>query len=85
MNADHIAGYQAYLHGELAPRFYSYFAAAYLLKEPLATIGLSIAGLAILLRKKSMPVLVKLFLLVTPAVFFLRHDISGRRSGDPLS
>jgi hypothetical protein len=71
VNADHIAGYRQYLHGELAPRFYSYFAAVYLLKEPLATVLLSVAGLAILLRRKSVPVLVKLFLLVTPVVFFL--------------
>jgi hypothetical protein len=71
VNADHAAGYQVYLHGDLAPRFYSYFAAAFLLKEPLATVLLSAAGLVILLRSKSMPVLVKLFVLLTPAVFFL--------------
>jgi hypothetical protein len=71
VNADHIAGYQAYLHGDLAPHFYSYFAIAYLVKEPLATVLLSIAGLAILLRKKTVPVTTKLFLLLTPVVFFL--------------
>jgi hypothetical protein len=71
VNADHVVGYQSYLHGELAHRFTSYFAAAFLLKEPLATIFLSMAGLAILLRGKSTPVMIKLFLLVTPVVFFL--------------
>jgi len=71
VNADHVAGYQAYLHGDLARRFYSYFAEAFLLKEPLATVLLSAAGLVVLLRSKSTPVMVKLFLLLTPAVFFL--------------
>ena len=71
VNVDHLAGYRAYLHGDLAQHFDSYFAAAYLLKEPLATVLLSVAGLAILLRSKSTPVLTKLFLLLTPAVFFL--------------
>jgi hypothetical protein len=71
VNADHMAGYQAYLHGDLAQRFYSYFAVVFLVKEPLATILLSAAGLVILLRSKSVPAMVKLFLLLTPAVFFL--------------
>ena len=71
VNADHVATYRQYLHGELSKRFYNYFAAAYLLKEPLATVVLSVAGLAILLRRKAVPMLVKLFLLVTPVVFFL--------------
>jgi hypothetical protein len=75
VNADHIAGYQAYLHGDLAPHFYSYFAIAYLVKEPLAIVLLSIAGLAILLRGKTTPVMTKLFLLLTPVVFFLATTI----------
>ena len=75
VNADHIAGYQAYLHGDLAPHFYSYFAIAYLLKEPLATVLLSIAGLVILLRKETTPATTKLFLLLTPLVYFLATTI----------
>ena len=75
VNADHIAGYQAYLHGDLSPHFYSYFAIAYLVKEPLATVLLSIAGLAILLRGNTTPPMTKLFLLLTPVVFFLATTI----------
>ena len=71
VDADHMVGYQAYLHGELSRRFYSYFLVAYLLKEPLASVFLAVAGLAILVRSKSTPVLKKWFLLLTPAVFFL--------------
>jgi hypothetical protein len=81
VNADHTVGYQAYLHGNLSPHFYSYFAAAFLLKEPLATVILSIAGLVLLLRNKSMPVLTKLFLLLTPAVFFLAPTLLADNLG----
>ncbi len=83
VNADHDPGYPAYLHGELLKHFTSYFVAAYLLKEPLATIGLSVAGLVILLRGPSTPVLAKWFLLLTPFVFlvattFLADDMGIR-------
>jgi hypothetical protein len=71
VNADHRAGYQAYLHGALSPHFYTYFAVVYLVKEPLAIVALSIAGLVLLLRQKSFPILTKLFLLLTPVVLFL--------------
>jgi hypothetical protein len=81
VNADHVAGYQAYLHGDLAPHFYTYFAAAFLLKEPLATILLSMAGLALLLRNKSIPILIKLFLLLAPVVLFLAPTILADNMG----
>ena len=81
VNADHVAGYQAYLHGNLAPHFYSYFAAAFLLKEPLATVLLSIAGLVLLLRNQSIPVLTKLFLLLAPVVLFLAPTILADNLG----
>jgi hypothetical protein len=75
VNADHVAGYQAYLHGGVSPHYYSYFAMAYLLKEPLASVLLCIAGLAILLRNKKTPILIKLFLLLTPVILFLAVSI----------
>ena len=81
VNADHRAGYQAYLHGALSPHFYSYFAVVYLVKEPLAIVGLSIAGLVLLLRQKSFPVLTKLFLLLTPVVLFLAVSLLADNLG----
>jgi hypothetical protein len=75
VNADHIATYRVYLHGELGRRFYSYFVAAYLLKEPLAAILLAAAGLAMLVRSKSTPILKKLFLLLPPAVFVVAMTV----------
>ncbi len=72
VNADHLVGYPVYLHGQVAePRFYSYFLETWLVKEPLVAIGLALAGLFLLLRDRSVPVLKKAFLLLTPVVFFL--------------
>jgi hypothetical protein len=83
VNADHVASYGAYLHGALARHFSTYFVATYLLKEPLAAIGLALAGLVMLLKSKSTPPLTKWFLLLTPAVFlvavtFLADDLGIR-------
>jgi hypothetical protein len=75
VNADHRAGYQVYLHGTLARRFPSYFVEAYLLKEPLATILLAAAGLWVLWRSKSTPILTRLFLLLPPLVFLAAMTI----------
>jgi hypothetical protein len=71
VNADHSASFQAYFHGAFATRFYGYFAAAYLLKEPLATIALTMTGLVVLYRRASVTAPQKWFLLLTPAVFVL--------------
>jgi len=83
VNADHIASYHVYFHGELGDRFYLYYLTAWLLKEPAATVLLVAAGLVMLLRRKSTPILSKLFLLLPPAVFlvattFLADDMGIR-------
>jgi hypothetical protein len=71
VNADHRSDYVAYLAGQLSPRFMSYFAIAYLLKEPIASIILAGIGLVALLKSHSIPVAAKLFLLVPPAALFV--------------
>jgi hypothetical protein len=71
VNADHRADYKAYLGGQLQHRFYTYFAAVWMLKEPLATIALTLAGAILALRSRTIPLLSKLFLFVTPLVFLL--------------
>jgi hypothetical protein len=81
VNADHPAGYQYYFHGDTSTRFYGYFVAAYLLKEPLATIVLAAAGLWALVRGKSTPILTKLFLLLPPAVFLLAMTVFADNMG----
>jgi len=69
VNADHLANVPTYLAGHLQHRFASYFAVAWLVKEPLATIALAVGGTLLVLRSRSIPRLAKLFLLVPPAVF----------------
>lgn len=83
VNADHVSNFFAFLHGDLDKRFYSYFVAVWLLKEPMATVLLTAAGLALLVRRKSKPVTTKLFLLLPPAVLLaamtlLADDIGVR-------
>src|SRR5262249_11964065 len=73
VNADHDENFLAYMAGEMQPRFTSYFAVAYLLKEPLASIGLALAGLVILCRGKALGMKERLFLLLPPAVLFAAH------------
>jgi hypothetical protein len=71
VNADHDPTFQAYLGGQLQHRFVSYFAVAWLLKEPLATIALALGGAFLALRSRAIPRLSKLFLFLPPAVFFV--------------
>jgi hypothetical protein len=82
VNADHLAGYSNYLHGVLEPRrFPSYFAVAYLLKEPLAAVVSAGIGCVVLLRNKSMPLMSKLFLLLPPVVLFAAYTIGADQYG----
>jgi len=75
VNADHRPDYQAYLGGQLQHRFYTYFAAAWMLKEPLATICLALGGAFLALRSRTIPRLSKLFLFVPPCMFLLACTI----------
>jgi hypothetical protein len=80
VNADHNPNYMVYLGGELAHNFTSYFAMAWLLKEPIATLVASAAGLWFVLRGK-LDRRTKLFLLVPPAVLFLVHTFFADNLG----
>jgi hypothetical protein len=75
VNADHGPDYRVFMAGSLERRFTSYFAVAYLLKEPLPAIILAFIGLVALWRGKQIPVLDKLFLVVPPAAIFAGHTI----------
>ena len=81
VNADHGAAYNNYLHGVLGSRSLSYFAIAYLLKEPLAAVLLAGMGCVVLLRNRSVPLLVKLFLLLPPAVLFVGYTLGADQYG----
>lgn len=81
VNADHNPDYEAFLAGHLQRRFYSYFAAAYLLKEPLASIVLVGLGLVVVLRSKTIGFLQKLFLLFPPVAIFAAVTIKASNMG----
>ena len=76
VNADHDPHYQAFFAGEFAKRFYSYFAGAYFLKEPLAAILAAGVGAAAIVRSKH-----RLFLLLPPAVLFLAYTAKADNMG----
>jgi hypothetical protein len=67
--------------GTLAPRFYSYYLVAYLLKEPLASVVLTTVGLIMLLRRKTDSKLTLGFLLIPMAVLFMGYTIFSDNIG----
>jgi hypothetical protein len=73
VNQDRDSNYLVFMAGRVAPRFTSYFAVVYLLKEPLAAIALAAAGLYFVLRPRAFPLRDRLFLLLPPAVLLLIH------------
>ncbi|MGA2326463.1 MAG: glycosyltransferase family 39 protein [Bryobacteraceae bacterium] len=75
VNADHDPAYLVFLAGRMQHQFLSYFAVAYLLKEPIPILALAGIGLAVLLRSKTVSPLAKLFLLLPPAVLFAAHSL----------
>ena len=80
VNADHNPDYLVFLGGQLEHHFASYFAAAWLLKEPLAAILLAAVGLCAL-RGNASSRRVKLFLLLPPAVVFAAHTVFADNLG----
>jgi len=76
-----IQGFQGYMAGRLAPRFYSYYIVAFLLKEPLASIVLAAAGLWIVARSRSMTPLPRAFLLVPPVLIVGGYTVMSYNIG----
>jgi hypothetical protein len=62
-------------------RFYSYYVVAYLLKEPLATVLLTAAGLLVLVRAKAMQPLARVFVLVPLVTLFVGYTFSSDNLG----
>ena len=75
VNADHDPNHLAFMAGSMEHHFTAYFALAYLLKEPLPHLLLAGLGLVVLLRSKAMSLLVKLFLLLPPAVLLVTQSL----------
>jgi hypothetical protein len=81
VNADHSPDWRPFLAGEFQSRFIGYFAAAYLLKEPLAGILLAGLGVVVLVRSRAIPVIGKMFILLPPAVLFVGHTVLADNLG----
>ena len=81
VNADHDPDYLYFLAGELRPRFLSYFAVGYLLKEPLATILLTLTGAIIWAGRRTVVPLKKAFLFVPPAALFGAYTFKADNIG----
>ncbi len=75
-----VQGFQSYMAGRLAPRFYSYYVVAFLLKEPLATIALAAAGLWLTVRDSTQP-LARAFLLVPPVLIVAGYTVMSYNIG----
>lgn len=76
-----VEGFQAYMAGRLAPRFYSYYVVAFLLKEPLATIALTAIGLWIVVRSQQMSALARSFLLLPPVLIVGGYTVMSYNIG----
>lgn len=72
-NAD--PDFLAYMAGELRSQFYSYYAVAYLLKEPLATLVLVAAGAGMLVRARGIAPLARIFVILPASAFFLGYSL----------
>ncbi|HXH28897.1 MAG TPA: glycosyltransferase family 39 protein [Candidatus Polarisedimenticolia bacterium] len=81
VNADHDPNYWPFMAGTFRPRFWSYYLLAYLLKEPLPSILLLVAGLFAVLRRGSMATLDRLFLLLPPAALFAAYTLFSHNLG----
>lgn len=77
VNADHDPDYLALLGGRLDHHFLLYYAAVWLLKEPLAGLMLAAIGIVELIRTRAVSPLAKLFLIVPPAVLFIGYSIAA--------
>src|SRR5262249_46324892 len=82
VNADHDPSYMAYMAGRFQPRFWSYYVVAYLLKEPLPSILLAVAGmLAMLGRGARVAAVDRAFLLAPPAALFAFYSAVSHNLG----
>ena len=78
---NHNPNYLAFMANEVQHRFISYFAVAWLLKEPLATIAFVILGSVALIRGERFTVLDKLVIFLPPVVLFIACTILADNIG----
>ena len=81
VNANHKPDFKAYLAGDMQHRFIAYFPIAYALKQPLASIALTLAGLVILLRSTTITPLAKVFIILPAVVLFAGPALLAEQIG----
>jgi hypothetical protein len=81
VNADHDPTHLAYMAGSFQPHFYSYYLVATLLKEPLPTLLLAVVGLFLLLRRGTIPMMEKVFLLLPPLLIVIAYAVKSHNLG----
>lgn len=81
VNADHDTSYWPYMAGEFRPRFLLYYAVAYLLKEPIPAIALTVIGIGALLLRRAGSALDRAFLFVPPLVLFAAYTLFSDNLG----
>jgi hypothetical protein len=79
--ADHKSDYLSFMAGQLQHRFASYFAVAFLLKEPFAALVAIVLGSAVLIRGRQLTGLDKLFVFLPPAVLFIACTLEAENIG----
>lgn len=75
VNADHNRAWLYYLAGRFAHRFHGYFAVAYLVKQPLASIAATVLGAALLFRRGTCAPLVRIALLLPLGGLFVGYTL----------
>jgi hypothetical protein len=82
VNADHDPTYWPYMAGRFQPRFWSYYAVAYLLKEPLPAILLAIAGVIAMTGKQPrVAAMDRAFILGPPIALFAFYTAVSHNLG----
>ncbi len=79
--ADHDPNYKFFFLGDFGPRTSWYFAGAYLVKEPLASIILTFVGFVVMMRSKTTPVIAKVFVLLPAALLFTAYSLKAANIG----
>ena len=75
VNFDHNTAYQAFMAGEMQPRFATYFLVTWLLKESVPAIVLALIGAVVVWRSRTMPLVAKLFLFLPPLTILTAHSL----------
>lgn len=81
VNRNHNSQWLFYLGGQYAKHFYRYYAEAWLLKEPLATVALTLFGVVLLARTRRSSRLACLFLVVPGGLMFAGYSLLSDNLG----